>query len=137
MTCDTLLCAQNVVVDKNTDRVSIINLVEGVASTIFPFVLPLMAFIQLRRGSADESSQQTLTFKITNAGKEISSSPIQVDFIGNNLKNKTILNIEGVIVNSPGDLELSVNEGETPLKSYRVIIRDSMNPTITTTTVAA
>lgn len=123
MICHTLICAQNIIVDHQSDRVSLINIVERISSPNFPIVAPLMVYVILKQESQEQANEPLVFLKIDIGETELAKSAFDVVFTDG--FSKTVLNIEGLIIPNAGALTFSVWDNEKQLKSYEAIVQDS------------
>lgn len=121
MNCNTLVCAQTVIVDKTNGQASVINIFEGIQSTNFPFIFPLTVFMSFERGEG-EPETYSLNVSIELEGQELYRGPISVPFVGPTFKNNTTLNFQGLAIGKPGRLLVTVWHEQTELKKAYIII---------------
>ena len=126
MKCNALICSQSVITDKTTGQASIINIYEGIQSTLFPFQLPLSVFISTEK-EADDPNAITINFKISLEEQALFNLPISVVFIDPAVKNNTTVNLQGLVIGQAGKLSFSVFYNDVELKRCYMTIENKPN----------
>lgn len=100
-----ILCAEHVIVDARTDKISAINLLSQVNEPKYPAMLPYVALMAIFVREPGEPEQATFDLVLTQGGESSAPQPIPVRFRGESARQ--ILAIDGLIVNAPGTLSLA------------------------------
>jgi hypothetical protein len=118
MKCRTLLCAQTIIVDLQTKRLSAINILENSIINSFPTALPLMVCTLLEKDDGDDATCEAfLEIKLNDI--EIAKNRINVNFAGTTLA-KSIINIGVLPIASAGELKISIFCRETEIISQLI-----------------
>ena len=116
-----LLCAEGVLRDAKTNNISIYNILEEYNSPWFPiFAHKLFVFGLLER-EPDEEQEAEFNIKIENNEKIIQETQFKVNF-QDKYRNRFILEIEGIVVERPGNLTISAVKDGITLGSYKILV---------------
>lgn len=118
MVIEKVLCAEAIIVDQFTNKLSLINLLENVAAAGFPFVFPnLSALISIRREDGEnESPDAEIVVSISEV--ELAKAPLNVNFQGANY-TRSIFNMAGVLIEGPGEISLVARVGGAEAVTWR------------------
>lgn len=122
-------CAHSCAIDENSKRLSIFNVIEQINSTGFPVAAPPLFFIASilkERGDKDEINLQLV---IDLDGEEIAHLPLSASFLGKP-RNRTIAEIGGLLVPSPGQLNFCVKNGSKVLSRWPIFVTDISSPSL-------
>jgi hypothetical protein len=75
-------CAESAAIDQGTNRVSLFNLLEEIASPVFPVVFPQLTMAAVSSREEMEPSLFTLSLRITLGGQQLVESSLSIDFQG-------------------------------------------------------
>lgn len=111
-----MLCAETIIVDRESNAVSIINLLEDINSIGFPLFIPKLSILNIfERIEADNGNITNYKLVITINNKELINAPYHIQFM-NLLRTRNIMNIQGLALPEPGLLEIKIlNETNTEL----------------------
>lgn len=103
ITCKLALCAESVVRDIESNRVSIFNIFEGIKSHGFPIGIPrYTCFFFLSRGESDNATfEASLSFDLN--GSSLKDFTVNVNF-EDKMNNRVIANVFGLVIPGPGIL---------------------------------
>jgi hypothetical protein len=101
-----------IVMDRFSEQVSIISVIERIVAESFPIVVPrLWCLYELTRENADPSRRDgTVILKLGDA--EILRGPVDINFVGT-LRTRALLAVHGLVIPGPGTLRASLElDGE-------------------------
>lgn len=125
-----MLCAENVIVDTDTNNVSIINVLEEMIPSGLPFVIPhLVLVIQLERDK-DDLAEVSTTLKLAVNNEKIAEYPLQIDFLDKK-RSRAIVRINNIVIQTNGILAWTLIYETQILSEYKIIVDP---PPITSTT---
>lgn len=108
ISCALAVCAETVVIDRLSNSISVINILEAISVESFPIVLPrVFCLFELTRDNEDPLQLPGLvTFRLGET--ELVRAPYEVDFQGT-LRTRSVMNIQGLVISGPGLLRASVD----------------------------
>lgn len=124
------LIADSVIIDQSTNQVSIINLVEQLHPAGYPLVVPRITVFAMFERLQDDDSTAEARVRILMDKDTLYDDNLEVDF-GDSLLQRSLLQFQGFLLPSAGDLLVRVGVGRNSVKSYVV----SAFPTGATPTV--
>lgn len=105
-------CAENVIVDRFTNSVSAVNLLEVIAPESFPIVLARVFFLFIVTREENDPPTVDGTLILRHGETELFSAQRSIDFQGM-LRNRLVINLQGVVVPSPGMLHATLEVNKT------------------------
>lgn len=120
--CRLLVCAEEVIIDRTTNNVSLINLLEEFSAVGFPAVKQkICVFTLLAREPTDPNTVTgTLVAKI--GEEEILRGEAQFDF-ADKPRNRHTSRIAGLVVQTPGVLKFSLILNGVEVGSHSIMVR--------------
>ncbi len=119
MRSELMLAAENVIVDKRTEQVSCINVLREVRNTRYPAMLPSVALLSFWVKEDGDDDEVTLELVLRQGGQESAPEKIPVRFNGRE-KSHAVLNVDGLIIAEPGDLDFVFKQGDREIVSWRL-----------------
>jgi hypothetical protein len=114
------VAAETIVVDRFTDNLSIITVIEHISPESFPIVLPRMfTLFWLKRGPEDTSRPEGIV-SITLGNRELLRGPLSIDFQGK-LSTRAIMQVQGLVVPSPGVIRSSLSVDGAALGAWEIL----------------
>jgi uncharacterized protein DUF6941 len=115
------LCAQAVTVDRTSNRLSIINVIDILPVSHFPHFIPGMTFVCLIE-SEDGDRDVKGFFQISSNGVLVGAAEVPINFTDNRLA-RIVLNFQGISVPKPGPLKfcMTLPNGSAAETSFQVI----------------
>jgi len=101
--CKIAMCAESVVVDKNTNNVSVFNMIEELKSHGFPVLSRKLVYFFFMTRDKTNAEVQKGSLVISLDGEELNRFPVQIDF-HDKLRTRAIITIEGYLIPKPGTL---------------------------------
>jgi hypothetical protein len=102
------ILAQSVSVDRFTNRLSIFNVLDQIASPHFPVFLPELCFVVMLQRTANEPNTFDTVIRISNGEAVIGQANMHVDFQGQ-LVNRSVSNFQGLPIFNPGEIQVNFN----------------------------
>lgn len=116
-----------VIRDAETNVISAFNILEGVVPQGFPAFLQHSSFFVLWERDADDPDETRGEFRVEIGGNRLSTAQVTVNFQGGRT-NRTIVNLNGLAVPQPGELQFSVVLQTGALAEY--IVRVDAPPVV-------
>lgn len=106
--------ASAVVRDADSNSISAFNILEGIAAVGFPLFIQFASYFVLWERNATDAAETAGTFTLAIDGEQLSTAQISLNF-GGNLRHRTTMNVNGLVVPHPGNLRfrLELAEGQT------------------------
>ena len=128
--CKFAMCAESVIIDRATNQLSVINLIENIQAHAFPLVInKLVTVFYLSREDGDSPSP-TISLRLNTTEESTDALPVNVNF-GEKLHNRIVTTVQGVVIAGPGTFRVSliVNEDEVGHWEFGVTLKEGP-PTI-------
>jgi hypothetical protein len=122
--------AETVLRDGETNNVSAINLLEGLAAAGVPFFMQRISFFALWQRAAEDESQLRGRFIVALNETNLLEQEVPMDF-GTELRTRSILHVVGLVVPGPGTLRFRIEFPNNLQAQYSVEVQ------VPTATVAA
>jgi hypothetical protein len=90
-----------------TPRMAGFRFLEGITAQGFPLFVGRWAFLATWEKEPADPDVYHATFAININEQRIHSTAVEIDFKGN-MRNRTIINVQGLVVPSPGNLILNI-----------------------------
>ena len=122
--CKFAMCAESVIIDRATNQLSIINLIEDMQAHGFPLGIPkLVAVFYLSREDGDNPSP-SVSLRLNATEESTDTFPVDVQF-GEKLNNRIVTTLKGVVMPGPGTLRVSliVDENEIGHWEFEAILK--------------
>jgi hypothetical protein len=115
------LCAQTVTVDRTSNRLSVINVIDLLPVSSFPHVIPGMTFVCVIESEEGEGPVKGF-FQIISNDVLVGASEISIVFTENRIA-RVVLNFQGIPVAKPGPLKfrMTLANGTVAETSFQVI----------------
>jgi hypothetical protein len=113
-----LTCAETCVIDVNTNRPSLFNLIEEISSPTFPAAIFTVAIFTLwERDEAEPDSAAELVIRLNN--NQLFQAPVSLAFQGTR-RCRAVLSIQGLVITEPGSLTFEVRHSDNLVGAWRV-----------------
>jgi hypothetical protein len=125
MKCERIFCAEIVIIDRNENKLSAINVWDDIDSKSFPLVIPLMMFIKLQRNEGEPNAAFKIQFKIDN--NVLVNNTIPFHFPDGINVAGTIVNMGLFTISTAGTLSIGLFSGdnEQPFHTIQYIIKQN------------
>lgn len=131
----TILAADGVVVDKQTNNVTLYSIVEMLTAGSFPFFKPSMFLFFGFRRSTDDPQSFNWQLEILNNEDILLTEEQNSDF-GDRLGNRTIVRFDGFVVPAPGWLKIRMMRQGEMMGEYDIEVVAVTPPKLEITTPA-
>jgi hypothetical protein len=128
------VCSQTAIIDQQSNAMSVINIANEMPSPVFPFVIPFLTLSTiLSRDQSEIEDPTDVQIKMHLQGKLVMEANMAVKFQGR-LGLKHIATLQGIVIGEPGDLVLSIHQGEIELATWTSVIMHIGSPAISVET---
>lgn len=122
-----LICAENVILDVQTNSISVINILEDITPAGFPFFIPRFSLVHfLERDPIDPPSIQ-INIKIILESETIFDMNQDANF-QDKLRTRSMLTLGGLPIQRPGTLEVCITPNGIDPISYKIRIMPPISP---------
>jgi hypothetical protein len=101
------LAAEGVVVDRETNAISVFNILDRITAEGFPLLLQKMAFLVIWERSLEDAPQVEGRFSVHFSGRELYQQPVRVEFT-TSTRNQFVLRMHGLVIPQPGVLAFRI-----------------------------
>ena len=123
-----MIVAQGVVRDKVSNLISIFNIYEELTAKSFPIAIQRMGVAAFFDRSKGDPGKAKIIFELKLGRELLMSRNITISF-EKLMKNRTLINIDGLIVNSPGNLIFLFRDKDRKLlNSYTIKVLEDSKP---------
>lgn len=110
------VCATSSANDRETNQVSLFNVVEEMHVPSFPIVIPSLTIVSLLKREKGDRTKQNLQVRFTLGRKVIADLPFEVDFQkGPRCRHNA--EVRGLMIPSPGILKIGLRYKDKPMGS--------------------
>lgn len=120
-------CAESATIDSQTNKLSLINIVEEIYSTNFPGFLPSLSFVLIFSRKRSETETPTLDLRAQLNGTPIFNIPLEVSFQGK-LRARAVATLQGFPVTGPGKITISSFWKARALGSWDITVHNATPP---------
>ncbi|MBC8205036.1 hypothetical protein ISS30_09610 [bacterium] len=125
-----LLCAEGVIRDAEINTISIYNIIEELNSPGFPLFLQKMYIFSLLERDPKDPSEIECKIKLINNENQLQEIDIKADF-KDKKRHRFILRIDGLVLQSPGNLIAIVEKECEELGRYTIELKYTSEPKAT------
>jgi hypothetical protein len=116
-------CAQSAVIDRQTSGLSIFNIYEELTAPVFPIAVQTFTVIMLvTRHGDDLENPNDVRFRIHLDQQLLMDAPIVPNFQGRR-GVKIITNVGGMLIPRPGNMLVTVHQGENKLAEWPILVK--------------
>jgi hypothetical protein len=130
----TVVAAEIVIRDGDSNRMSAINLYEQLRPAGFPLLIPRFAILAyLERDAADDAKQEC-TVRVTVGDQQLVNEKGQIDF-GEGRQTRLVIQFQGFLLKAAGDVRVTVATKDSEMSSQLLEVHPPPvpPPTITQT----
>lgn len=102
-----ILAAEGIVVDRDTNSISVFNILDRITAEGFPVLLQKMALLVIWERSLEDAPQVDGRFSVHLSGRELYQQPVRVEFT-TSTRNQFVLRMHGLVIPQPGVLSLRI-----------------------------
>ena len=117
-----MICAcKYAVIDKNTGRLSIINVLDTIKAPGLPLMIPeiCLVLVSERQKSEPKSAETELSLKLNK--KVLAKHPIKINFLDKYIHN-FVFHINGLVINQAGTLSFIVKKDNRQIAKYECLV---------------
>lgn len=111
-----LLCASKIIIDRNDNKISIIDLIENFAAVKFPVIFHQLYFLWTLEREKDDASDHVGKICIRLNGEIIGQFDVKIDF-QNSRNTRALLITNNIVVPKAGTLIVTAEIPGVPIKS--------------------
>ena len=134
MDCYLFTCAESVVVDIETNRLSLFNLMEELGAASFPVVIFPIAFVAAFTRTPDEPDDPPLKLLIKIDDEVLFQVAPASPFRGH-LRSRAIWRMASLVIPKPGVLRATLHTGELLLGKWEMTVQQVGEPQLQAQTV--
>jgi hypothetical protein len=123
-----LICAENVIIDRTTHKLSLINIIDDLYSEGFPLLFPNFYICVGLTKLDGEPDSCDITANISLDGEELFRSPLEIDFEGGR-SARALAQLQSLVISKPGVLEIRVEHAGKEIGCWPLIV-ESRQPTL-------
>lgn len=114
-----LACAETVIRDEDTDRLTLVNLIDAISTPAFPHLVGSFSIVAIYHINEGEPTDQLVTVRLENNGNLISEQNTHVYF-GDLIGNRTITKVNGLVIGEPGRFSVSIHQEDVELGRWEI-----------------
>ena len=130
ITSTLMLCAEGVVRDRESNNISVFNILEKMQPAGFPILIQRLFVLAFLERLPTDLEDLECVARITIGEVELTTLPGRVNFQGQTLA-RWIIQLQGLVIPNPGVLSITLLYGEQRLSSYNIDVR-ALPPSLTT-----
>ena len=127
LTVRYFLCAESAALDQRKSTLSAFHILENTYAPLFPFLIPRISILAAFERTPDEPSMFPLILSVTLGEHQIFSGPVAVNF-AQQLQTRTLVEMGGLPVSSPGKLKFSLLRDQELVASWTIVIERLNTP---------
>ena len=116
-----LACAESTLLDANTNRVSLINIHDEVASPQFPFLIPLFSVLAVTKKADEEGDECSCAIRISLGDHVILDTPVLINYQGGSI-HRAMLGLHGLVITGPGILKVQLLHNEAEIGDWQITV---------------
>lgn len=117
-----ILCAEGVVVDSNTNTISLFSIIEEIVTTELPSILAKLSVISVMEREANDPEAYELIFRLNNNKKELWTTSVTANFNGK-YRARNVVVINGIPVEEPGELRFIITYQNNLFQEYVIPVQ--------------
>jgi hypothetical protein len=117
----SIICADSVIVDANTNRLSCINIVDDMLIPQFPAFIPQFSVLCLLNKDSGDLDEDSCELQINIDDVQIARGPLLVGYQGLN-STRAIITLGGLVIPKPGILNVVLIKDEANLGTWSVSV---------------
>jgi hypothetical protein len=123
----TFFCADGASVDARTNTLCAFHITEQLNAAAFPIAVPRLSVMSLLSREAGDPSNVELQLQIHLGENQLFRGPVPINF-AQQLTARTILEMQGFVVPSPGTLRFVLANDGVPIGSWEVLVNQVGQP---------
>jgi len=122
-------CSDSAALDVRYNTISAFHILEDLNAPTFPIAIPRLAVIAMFSRAEEDPSNVDLQLQILLGPQQLFATPVPLSFV-QQLHARTILEISGFVVPSPGSLVFALRNGETLIGSWAIRVNQIGQPAV-------
>lgn len=119
------LCAEKVIREIGSNKISVINIIEAIGAPGFPLFIPELACLFITERSQEDPNVLNCTIRISLDGEELNRKPGKISY-EDKLLNRFILKINGLVIPKPGTLRISfLKKNNNEIGFWEVMVKST------------
>lgn len=116
------LCAQTASIDRNSNRLSIFNVIDHFPASVLPIVIPAIAFVSIIESDKDESTNVKGILEIVVNKGLVARMELPITFVNGRLA-RVVVNFQGIPVREAGPVtfRLTIPNGAAAETTFQVL----------------
>ena len=127
MNFNLMTVCETCIIDRRTDLMSLIKIIEEINSVAFPVYIGNITAVVMLSRTPDEPSNVQASLVVSLNDQHLSTTALQMDFEGK-LYHRHIVAFDGTVIPQPGTLKFAVNYDGDEKISWTVPIRAVAQP---------
>lgn len=125
-----IMCSEGIVLDRNTNNISVFNILEDIGSVGFPLLMQKFYFFSsvMKEGN-DKKEEYELNLEVSVNDTIILTSKININF-NRKLKTRAIVQFGGLAIPKAGTMCFKLLYGKRILGEYSIFVRATDKPNI-------
>jgi hypothetical protein len=115
------LCAESAALDQRRSTLSAFHILENTYAPLFPFLIPRISILAAFERTPEEPSLFPLSLLVTLGEQQVFKGTLAVNF-AQQLHTRTVAEIGGLLISSPGKLKFSLFRDKEELASWVIAI---------------
>lgn len=124
MQIKTIIVAENIIRDFDTNRISAINIFDAIDVQAFPIFIPNIFVLIISERKKSEGEEFKVEIVLTFGNKNILNQTLPIDF-QNKLIHRAILSVQGLTIPEPGILDCTAKISDSVEEKVTVHINSS------------
>ena len=113
----SLIVAEKVIIEKDTNKVTIVDVIENLKSPSYPLFFPNFSCLLYFENDKDNADQNKYKFTLKNNDKLLIDTDVNIDFQGK-LTTRSLVNINGLAIPAPGVVTIEISSEGQHIDSY-------------------
>jgi len=116
------MASESVVIDQQTNQVSVINVLEDIQSPGFPLVISKLSAVFYLTREASDNAIVEFSIRFFNNEIELNRFPVTSNF-EDKLKNRTRIQVNGLVIPNPGNFSVGIFYNDEELSRWQMAIQ--------------
>lgn len=114
-----LAVAERAIRDGDTDRMSLVDIIDSVGADSFPHLLDELALLTIYHNSEKGPEDDKVVVTLKNNDEELTSQE-QVIHFGDRIGNRTVTRVSGIVLSKPGTFTVEIRHNDIELGSWSI-----------------
>jgi hypothetical protein len=104
----SLVCSETIIRDVKTNQITAFNVIDDINSVGFPLLLPKLSVYFFSQRVKEDPDNLQVKLTILNNDTQLFSQDFPVNFSNNKMKNKSVIEVKGIVINTSGSLHIKI-----------------------------